>query len=362
MAIIKRFVIHELFKDKKPDIAKKLLDLSVDIIGNLALDLVKIKDNKTAVLWGKFKGNGDFPLKLIDVSKSASVEDKNTQFIELTKLAMTALYEGVVHTNSKGGYICFIEYESFKNSRFMAAMITNTSGIKLKNLKPTTDIHVDLSKLHQAIDINTTGYLMSLNKSSSAGELYERNYLSFIGKGKHTDYFTLAFDCIDRTTPAKAVAKSVNVLKDFLGQFQVDHVIQKSARSQWVRYLSENENKEVYLKKMEEIAIAHLPETCSEEERNSFLSFSKQEKYEMPASFLARKESVDKLARIYYSTDAFVLNFDYENIGLLGNAADSHKPILFDPESNDVIIVGRMITPAVKEAIQQVIFCKDNES
>ncbi|MCV5746779.1 nucleoid-associated protein, partial [Escherichia coli] len=78
------------------------------------------------------------------------------------------------------------------------------------NLKPTSEVHVDLSKLHQAVDINMTGYFKSLNTE------YSKNYLSFIGKGKHTDYFTSAFDCINKITPAKAVNKAAVVLKDFL--------------------------------------------------------------------------------------------------------------------------------------------------
>ncbi|EMK6972043.1 nucleoid-associated protein, partial [Vibrio cholerae] len=50
MASIKRFVIHELFKDKNPDVASEILNLENDVILKLAKDLVKIKDNRTAVL------------------------------------------------------------------------------------------------------------------------------------------------------------------------------------------------------------------------------------------------------------------------------------------------------------------------
>ncbi|AVI66514.1 nucleoid-associated protein [Shewanella sp. WE21] len=361
MPVIKRFVIHELFKEKEPDIAKVLLNLSVEIIKNLALDLVKIKDGKTAVLWGKFKGNGDFPAKLIELKNQVPESGKDAKFKELTKLAMKSLYGEIVHTNSKGGYICFIEYESYKSSRFMAAMITNTSGIKLKKLKPTSDIHVDLSKLHQAVDINISAFLDALEKPEAGVDVLEKNYLSFIGKGKYTDYFTKAFDCVNGTTPARAVVKSVILLKDFLVEHNADSVAQKEARSQWVRYLSENSNEEVYLTKLEEIAISHLPSICSDEDKDSFILFSKQDKYEMPASFLARKESVEKLARIYYTTDSFNFNFDFENIGLLGCASDTNKPILFDPNSNDIIIKGRMITPMVKDAINQALDLKEDE-
>ncbi|EIW7863276.1 nucleoid-associated protein [Vibrio parahaemolyticus] len=348
MASIKRFVIHELFKDKNPDVASEILNLENDVILKLAKDLVKIKDNRTAVLWGQFKGNGDFPLKLKELDIDQTDEERNETFLELTEKTMNSLYEEIVHTNSKGGYICFIEYKSFHDHRLMAAMITNTSGIKLTNLKPTSEVHVDLSKLHQAVDINMTGYFKSLNDE------YSKNYLSFIGKGKHTDYFTSAFDCINKITPAKAVNKAPVVLKDFLSQFNVDNITQKNARAQLVKYLTDNIGKEVHLSKIEEIAVSHLPDSCTEEEKQSFIAFSKQDKYEMPATFEARKNNVDKLAKIYYSTESFSLNFDLEIIGLVGVEADSNKPILFNKDNDDIIIKGRMITPEVRAAIAQV--------
>ena len=348
MASIKRFVIHELFKDKNPDVASEILNLENDVILKLAKDLVKIKDNRTAVLWGQFKGNGDFPLKLKELDIDQTDEERNKTFLELTEKTMNSLYEEIVHTNSKGGYICFIEYKSFHDHRLMAAMITNTSGIKLTNLKPTSEVHVDLSKLHQAVDINMTGYFKSLNDE------YSKNYLSFIGKGKHTDYFTSAFDCINKITPAKAVNKAPVVLKDFLSQFNVDNITQKNARAQLVKYLTDNIGKEVHLSKIEEIAVSHLPDSCTEDEKQSFIAFSKQDKYEMPATFEARKNNVDKLAKIYYSTESFSLNFDLEIIGLVGVEADSNKPILFNKDNDDIIIKGRMITPEVRAAIAQV--------
>ncbi|MCC3798827.1 nucleoid-associated protein, partial [Vibrio parahaemolyticus] len=202
--------------------------------------------------------------------------------------------------------------------------------------------------LHQAVDINMTGYFKSLNDE------YSKNYLSFIGKGKHTDYFTSAFDCINKITPAKAVNKAPVVLKDFLSQFNVDNITQKNARAQLVKYLTDNIGKEVHLSKIEEIAVSHLPDSCTEEEKQSFIAFSKQDKYEMPATFEARKNNVDKLAKIYYSTESFSLNFDLEIIGLVGVEADSNKPILFNKDNDDIIIKGRMITPEVRAAIAQV--------
>ena len=350
MAVIQRFVIHELFKDKKPDIATDLLDLKNSIILDLATQLIKIKENRTAVLWGQFKENRYFPKGLIDLNKELDESKRSNLFLSLTNATMQSLHKEVNHTNSKGGYICFIEYVSYKDTRFMAAMIKNTAGIKLTNLKPTKEIHVDLSKLHQAVDVNTSGYLKSLSGN------YEKNYLSFIGKGKDTDYFANAFGCIDRITPAVAVNKAPSVIRDFLGQFKVDDATQKSARAQLVKYLSDNINREVHLSKIEEIAISHLPDTCSEEDKGSFLAFSKKEQYEMPATFQARKVNVERLANIYYSTEVFNFNFNHDKIGLVGSASDSNKPILFDQETNDIIIKGEMITQEVKDKIYQATF------
>ena len=76
----------------------------------------------------------------------------------------------------------------------------------------------------------------------------------------------------------------------------------------------------------------------------------------MPATFQARKVNVERLANIYYSTEVFNFNFNHDKIGLVGSASDSNKPILFDQETNDIIIKGEMITQEVKDKIYQATF------
>ncbi|WP_240224433.1 nucleoid-associated protein [Rheinheimera hassiensis] len=347
MAILNKFIIHELFRDREPNVADALLDISNDIISNLGHDLVKVKDKRTAVLWGQFRENGKFPNHLKTLNNASEDKKLNDIFIKLSHSAMGCLYEEIKHTNSNGGYICFIEYTAFKQTRMLVVMITNTSGVKLTDLTPTTDIHVDISKLHQAVDINITGYISSTNG------LNDKNYLSFIGRGKHTEYFTNAFDCSNRVTPSKMPSKAVEVLKDFLASFSVDKRTQKSAKEQLVKYFTENIGKEVFLSKVEDIAKAHLPDTCTDEEKESFIAFCKQDKYQMPSSFLAAKKPVDKLAKINYSTDSFSFNFEIEDVGLIGNISDVDKRIIFNPANDDIIIKGGELPQHIKSALME---------
>lgn len=359
MATLKRFIIHELFRDKDPDTAKELLDVNDEIIEKLGQDLIKIKEHRTAVLWGQFKENGDTSTKIREVYQSnipTNAEELDNAFIDLSESAMTSLYNEIKHTNSNGGYICFIEYTSKLQERMLVAMITNTSGVKLKKLKPTRDLHVDISKLHQAVDISITGYLLSIQDKN------EKNYLSFIGKGKHTDYFTNAFNCINKITPSKMPSKAVELLKEFLSSFNVDKKNIRAAREQLVKYFSDNVGKEVFLSKVEEIAKSHLPDNCTEEQKESFLTFSKQEKYQMPASFLAAKGPVEKLARLSYSTDSFTFNFGIEDVGLVGKTEDVEKKILFNPDNDDIVIKGGELPEHIRTAlIEQVDLASGTE-
>ncbi|REL31415.1 nucleoid-associated protein [Thalassotalea euphylliae] len=200
MAKITNFIIHELIKHQNSDIAKSVLDLSDPLVMSLAEDILNIYRNKVNVIWGKFQSSGQFPRLLADYNDAYHQEG----FYEVSTKAMDLLSDAISTTSGTGGYICFIEYQSKGDNRLLVAMIKNTDGIKLTNLKPEQEIHVDLSKLYQALDINVSYYLNNLGKTE-----LKKSYIGFISKrGEPSGYFQLAFSCTDNITPSKAVKAS----------------------------------------------------------------------------------------------------------------------------------------------------------
>ena len=330
MAVISNFIIHELNKNEASDIASDVLDLSDSLVSSLAEDILDIYRNKANVIWGKFRQNGAFP-KLLPAYNSSYKKD---DFYDVSTKSMELLSEAINKTSGTGGYICFVEYQSKGDNRLLIAMIKNTDGIKLKDLKPEQDIHVDLSKLYQALDINISYYLDNAGKAK-----LKKSYIGFISKrGEPSGYFQIAFSCTDNITPSKAVKASPSALRAFLESHEQEELRIKEAQQNLLRYFNENKDKTVYLNRINDIANAHLPDDKAEIAKDGFLKFAKEDKYQLPDSFQASKGTVESMVRLAYKTDKVTVNFEKDVLGLTGDSASSAKPVIFDPENDHIII------------------------
>ncbi len=349
MATINRFIVHELIKNTEPDMAKVLLRLDNPLVLKLADDVVNVYKKKTAVMWGKFKNNGAFPLELQKLNKT---DVSDAEFISLTDFVMQQLVLSMEHTSGTGGYICFIEYSSMKTHRLLVAMIKNTDGVKLTNLVPEEDIHVDISKLYQAIDINVLAYFASI------GEGDVESYLGFISKqGEPSGYFNEAFSSTDNITPNKAVAKAPQALKAFLGQHTEDKAVLKSAHDTLVKYLSDSVGKKASLGKINDIANAHLPEGSADNAKDGFIEFAKSDAWQIPEYFQPPKGAVGRLAKITFTTDDISLNFNRNLLGVTGKESDKQKPVLYNPANDEVVL--NKLTPEFIQLMKSELNIKD---
>jgi len=330
MAVISNFVIHELKKHEESDIAKDVLDLNEPLVLSLAEDILNIYRNKASVIWGKFRESGDFPKLLPEYNRSYAKKD----FFKVSTESMGLLSTAINTTSGTGGYICFIEYQSKGDKRLLVAMIKNTDGIKLTDLKPKQDIHVDLSKLYQALDINVSYFLKNIGKTE-----LKQSYIGFISKrGEPSGYFQIAFSCTDNITPSKAVRAAPAALKAFLKEHSQDENRIKEAEQTLLRYLNERKDKTVHLSRINDIANAYLPDETRDQTKDAFLKFAKKDQYQLPDSFHASKGTIEGMVRLAYKTDKVTVNFEKEELGVIGDSASTAKPVIFDPKSQHIII------------------------
>ncbi len=352
MENINRFIIHELVKYQEPNTADSLLDLGDDIVSGLAGDILSIYRKKVSVIYGKFRDSGAFPKDLNTYLNS--VDDTN--FINLTKLSMTSLADKMEGTSGTGGYICFIEYETNKGKRLLVSMIKNTAGVKLKKLKPEVDIHIDKSKLYQALDISISGYQEALR-----GKTLKDSYLGFISKsGEPSGYFQQAFSCTSNVVPSKAVKKTPPALKAFLEQYTSDKRILKDARAALIGYFKDNINSTVRLRRINDIANAYLPEDAPDDAKDSFIEFVKSEQWQLPEEFNAVKGSVDSLSRLTYTSENVTLNFERNLLGDSSKQSDSHKSILFDAKNKEILIKD-LSDGFVQDLLKELDMTKNDE-
>ena len=316
---VSRFVIHELIKDLKPRLASRLLDLEKEVIRKLAVDLVTIYQKKSSVIWGKFDLKQRFPASFKEYIGCAQ-DDKD--FFELTSSAMERLEEEMKGTAGTGGYICFVEYYHKGSNHVLIAMIKNTEGVKLKNLTPQTDIHIDKSRLYQAIDINFSSYVDSIGVQG-----YTKSYLAFISKkGEPSGYFQEAFACIDNVTPSVAVNKTPVAAKKYVSSFVDDKGCLKELERRIYDYYKSNVGKTITLDKISDIVNGFIPDS-NPEGRDGFIEFAKSDEWQLPDSFQAVKGSVEKLVNISLSTDEIGLSFAKAVLGLEGR--DIEKSIMY---------------------------------
>jgi nucleoid-associated protein len=350
MAVISNFVIHELKKHEESDIAPDVLDLSEPLVLSLAEDILNVYRNKASVIWGKFRETGDFPKLLPKYDSSYTKKD----FFKVSKESMDLLSESISSTSGTGGYICFVEYQSKGDNRLLIAMIKNTDGIKLTDLKPKKDFHVDLSKLYQALDINVSYYLKNIGKTE-----LKQSYIGFISKrGEPSGYFQTAFSCTDNITPSKAVRAAPAALKAFLKEHSQDEKHIKEAEQTLLRYLNERKDKTVHLSRINDIANAYLPDDIRDEAKDAFLKFSKKDQYQLPDSFHASKGTIEGMVRLAYKSEKVSINFEKEELGITGDSASTAKPVIFDPIHNHIII--RDLSEDFIEQIKQQLDLNDD--
>ncbi|GGI70200.1 hypothetical protein GCM10007978_05180 [Shewanella hanedai] len=344
--IVSHFIIHELIKNQDPSMAPNLLDLEDPIVLGLAQDIADVYIKKTSVMWGKFRQGGAFPTELISYTESDSSDD---QFTLLTSNSMTRLASNMSGTSGTGGYICFIEYNYRGCNRLLIAMIKNTKGVKLTDLIPQLNVHVDISKLYQALEVNVNNYQSSIGATSVI-----QSYLGFISKkGEPSDYFQSAFSCTDNVTPTVAVKKSPKALEAYLKQYTDSASTLKSADTMLVNYFKDNLGSVVTLQRINEIANAFLPEDVADEARDGFLEFAKTEDWQLPDHFNAVKGAVESMSRISFSSANVSVNFDRQSLGVTTCEADEHKPILFDPNGDKLILkdLSREFIQAIEQEL-----------
>jgi nucleoid-associated protein len=343
---VSRFIIHKLSKNEAPQIAPELLDLENEFVSKLADKIIAVYHTKISVVWGRFRHGGQFPTEVKRIEKIAASDDR---FKGIAAFSMRRLQEEMTTTAGTGGFICFIEYTKNGCNQLMIAMIKNTDGIKLNGLVPTGDIHVDLSRLYQAINMNFNLYFLSLK------EKFTPNYLGFIGKkGDSSDYFTDAFSGTDKVSPSQAVTKSHKALKSFLRQYTDKKPILKEAHETLVSYLNENINKTVTLEKVNEIANIFLPEEHADK-KDSFIEYAKSDSWQIPDTFQAATGVVTRLAKIRVDEPDYSLIFRRNKLGIKGDPKHVQRSIVFDEDGRTVTIrnLSDEAMNTIKEEIQE---------
>lgn len=346
--IINKVVIHELVKEQREDIKPShirdtVLDPNNDAVGKLVEGITSLYGRRNnSAHYGTFQTNearGIFPDPF--ETYAGLNTPTNNQFLDLTNVAMRALYGKAMDQHlASGGYIIFADYSTDQHRYFLVAMIKQKDGLKLSNnLEPEELTELDLSRLYQAARINFSRLSMFL--AANDRDRLDLSYLSFVSpsSGKTAaGYFVTALGCAKGTAPSRATD---TLVKEACKFFKKNKDLAKhriAFKGDLLAYLKQKEQDKVSAKlsEIEELARPYMP---AEEQgqadaiADEFISHLNSEECAVPVEFPVSKRSLNKHTHIKYRTDQYEINFER---GALGD--DDTAQIYYDIEQNRIII------------------------
>lgn len=312
---LQKAVIHELVKepakDGNPAIeahvseAEQLLDADNEATVHLVESIQGLygtKGNSSSQGRFDFEGGYTFPEQLNQYIDSAGDDDS---FLDMTLNAMANLVRESSSENfATGGYIVFAFYLQNGEEFVLAAMVKKRDGITLKNLVPETVQEVDLSKLHQAIKINLSRYLLVKEADERENVDGQATYLSFISPKANSSasgYFISAFGCSDAIPAGVLTKNAISAVKNFFnGDERLEHLASR-AYDQVIGYLEDTLDRDdpsCSLDELNHLVNALIPADLSAELADSFPVFANQEPYFLPESFYTNSSAVKKAKRV----------------------------------------------------------------
>lgn len=203
---------------KKPDLLDSTMESVISLVSSLTSLLGKKGNN---VVWGQFANDGRqgrFPEEVENVTEDLEGLT-GEQFLELSHLTVDELVrEASGEPLSTGGHVLVSLYRKNQVPFLLVASIKQRDGLRLnKDLVPIGVSEIDLSKIHQAANINLQRFLEAKQADEDGqvqAEEVDKTYLCFISKGDKaaSGYFVVALGCTKGIASARATRNSIDLV------------------------------------------------------------------------------------------------------------------------------------------------------
>lgn len=350
--IIIHSVIHGFDKDQQGPVMRvnnrpHLLDNTLAPVVDLVSGLKKILGNSANnQAWGRFGSDeriGTFPPAL---AKYVPHKDDAVKFLDLTHLIMKELIEAAGKSPlATGGRILFALLDAddaapvdggaaVKQAEpvFMIAMIKQKGGVLLDdNFVPIGIVGVDLSKLHQAAQIQLDHFMqvtiadgITVAAGNEIDEDIDRNYLSFLApksSNSAASYFIAALGCVLGMTPQKATKQIYVAVQAFFTANDVLKPFRKSAKEELQKYLKNQLDRGVPAT-LEDICTV-MKNVAGLENVNLFdnvSEFLNGAQFKIPNEFSVHPGECKKNSKVTLSSERINLKFDRSELGEGDNA------------------------------------------
>ncbi|WP_299230978.1 nucleoid-associated protein [uncultured Halomonas sp.] len=221
-------VIHSFSKEPQTNVIndevkkEELLDSQMDSVISLVETLNSLLGKPgNNVVWGQFAEDGRqgrFPEATVQYLDN--LEDSN-EFLSLSHLALDELArQAREEFLATGGHVLVSLYKQNNIPFILIASIKQRDGLRLDdNLVPIGVSEIDLSKIHQAANINLNKlHQVKGEEHQDDGEVeVDRTYLCFISKGdkEASGYFVVALGCTKGIASARATRSAIDLVDSY---------------------------------------------------------------------------------------------------------------------------------------------------
>lgn len=365
-------VIHSFSKDPHTnvitDVTKKegLLDSSMDSVISLVSTLTGLLGKKgNNVVWGQFADDGRqgrFPEATESFSNQLDEPDPGA-FLDLSHLVLDELAR---HAREEllatGGHVLVSMYRQNRTPFLLVASIKQRDGLRLTaDLVPIGVSEIDLSKIHQAANINLEKFCEINNFEAGGDEPQEvdrdldKTYLSFISKGDKdaSGYFVVALGCTKGVASARATRNAIDLVDAYFRTDSDLRPYRQRAKENVISYLQ---------RKLQEGEPAKVSEICSgavqalpAEEAQNFeiiferlLDYLNGEESQVPDEFTVNAAALNRRIRIKGRSARWDVQFDKAALGITP-AAD----VWYD-EVNRRIVLSNVPEELVRKITKEI--------
>lgn len=360
-------VIHSFSKESQTttieSVTKKpnLLDASMDSVVSLVSSLTGLLGKKgNNVVWGQFASDGrqgHFPEEVEQITDS--LDDLGAdQFLQLSHLTVDELVrQARDEPLSTGGHVLVSLYRQNTTPFLLVASIKQRDGLRLNSdLVPIGVSEIDLSKIHQAANINLQRFSevkQANEEDQEQAEGVDKTYLSFISKGDKaaSGYFVIALGCTKGIASARATRNSIDLVYNFFKSDADFRDFRQRAKENVITYLQSklHDDEPAKLHDICSCALQALPANFvnrNDEIYNSLNDFLNGDVHQVPDEFKVNTTALNERVRIKGKASRWDVQFDKNALG--GPGAD----VWFD-ETNRKLVLSNVPDQLVRKIMKE---------
>lgn len=358
-------VIHSFSKEPQTNVVTKevkkqeLLDSQMDSVISLVETLNGLLGKPgNNVVWGQFAEDGrqgQFPEA---TARYLELLEDPREFLSLSHLTLDELSrQAREEFLATGGHVLVSMYRQNGVPFLLVASIKQRDGLRLdENLVPIGVSEIDLSKIHQAANINLHKFHQVKDCEQQADDIeVDKTYLCFISKGdkEASGYFVVALGCTKGIASARATRSAIDLVDSYFRANDDLRPHRQRAKENVVNYLKRKlaEGESAVLDEICRGAVQAIPADNAQDvqrHHEQLLGHLNNEENKVPDEFSVNSTALNQRIRIKGKAPRWDVQFDKAALG------DTPAADVWYDEENGKLVLSNVPEELVKKIIKEI--------